>query len=176
MESGLIQIYTGHGKGKTTAALGQAMRAVGRNLKVIMIHFLKADETGEIACINNYISDLKVYRCSSQTKCIWEMNDDELAILKNDTILGFNRAKKIVNENACDMLILDEAIGAVNRGFISCDDMKNLMLSKPGTMELILTGRDADQNLIELADLVTEMKKVKHPFDKGICSRIGIER
>ena len=175
MEQGLMQIYTGDGKGKTTAALGQAMRALGRGLKVVMIQFLKGEETGEVLFIRKHAPGFEICRCNTQKKFPWEMNDAEIELLKKETMEGFGRAKEIVDQNGCDLLILDEVIGALNRTYIPFGELKELLAARPGSMELILTGRGADSKLIAHADLVTEMKNIKHPFEKGIPARVGIE-
>ncbi len=175
MEQRLIQIYTGDGKGKTTAALGQALRALGRGLVVIIIQFLKGEETGEVMFLQKQAPAMEVCRCNTQKKFPWEMNDEEIDLLRKETMDGFRRAEEIVVHNSCDMLILDEVIGALNRGYIPFENLKKLLAARPKSMELVLTGRGADKTLIDLADLVTEMKNIKHPFEKGIPARIGIE-
>lgn len=175
MEQGLIQIYTGDGKGKTTAALGQAMRALGRGLKVIMIQFLKGEETGEVMFLREKVPGMEIHRYNSQKKFPWAMNDSEVEFLRKETMEGMALARDIARRGACDVLILDEAVGALNRGYIPFEDMESLTRERPRTMELLLTGRDADRKLMDLADLVTEMKMIKHPFEKGIAARVGIE-
>ena len=176
MERGLVQVYTGDGKGKTTAAFGQALRALGRGLKVVVIQFLKSNESGEVLYIRNNIPGMELHRFNSQEKFIRSMNNKELDQLKKETISGFEFAGKIIAGNKCDVLILDECLGAVNNGFITVPELINLIKSKPDTMEIVLTGRDASTELIEAADLVTEMKKIKHPFNEGIAARTGIEK
>ncbi|MBN2040592.1 MAG: cob(I)yrinic acid a,c-diamide adenosyltransferase [Spirochaetes bacterium] len=176
MEKGLVQIYTGNGKGKTTAAVGLALRAAGRNLKVIIVQFLKHPDTGEVMCLTDKIPEIEIHRFNSQTKFIRVMNDEELDKLKKETESGLDLTRKIITENKCDVLILDECMGVVNNGFISVKDFIELIKSRPETMEIVLTGRDADPELVEIADLVTEMTKIKHPYDLGIAARTGIEK
>ncbi len=179
MKNSLVQIYTGEGKGKTTAAAGLAIRAAGRGLKVVFIQFLKHDESGEVTLIERSVPEIEVLRFNSQSKFIWEMNEDERNLLRKETSEGFKSAADILKNGNCDMLILDEIFGACRNGFISEDEILKLINAEninERHAEIVLTGRDAPGKIIEAADLVTEMKKIKHPFDTGIKARIGIER
>ena len=176
MNKGLVQIYTGDGKGKTTAAAGLAMRAAGRGLKVVFIQFLKSDDSGEIMLMEKSIPEIKVMRFNTQIKFIWDMNDDERELLRKETCEGLDSALNISVKGDCDMLVLDEIFGARRNGFITTAEILNLIKLKGSGVELVLTGRDAPSEIIETADLVTEMKKIKHPFDIGIKARTGIER
>lgn len=175
MKQGLVQIYSGEGKGKTTAAAGLAMRASGRGLGVIFIQFLKSGDSGEIHCIRKNIPGIEVLSLNSQGKFIWNMNETELEGLKNETREGFDRAADIARNGLCDLLILDEIFGALGNGFITIDEILKLIRNRSSGTELVLTGRGAPPEIIEAADLVTEMKKIKHPFDSGIDARRGIE-
>ncbi|MCP4134250.1 MAG: cob(I)yrinic acid a,c-diamide adenosyltransferase [bacterium] len=176
MKNGLVQVYTGDGKGKTTAAIGQAIRAAGRGLNVIIIQFIKGSESGEILFLKKMTGDIPVYRFNSQKKFIWNMNSEELTLLKEETAEGFRLVMDLLNDSACDVLILDEVISAINKEFISFKDLESLLAARPPSIEVILTGRDANEKILELADLVTEMKKIKHPFDRGVKAREGIEK
>jgi cob(I)alamin adenosyltransferase len=176
MEKGLIHIYSGDGKGKTTAAFGLALRAAGRGLKIHVIQFLKSETSGEVEFIKKNIQEIKLERFNSQKKFIWNMNDTEINILKKETRDGLEKVKEIIKRNQCDVLILDEFIWCVNENFISLNEAINLIKSKPLTMEIVITGRDAKPELIQIADYVTEMKCIKHPYEKGINSREGIEK
>jgi cob(I)alamin adenosyltransferase len=176
MKRGLVQVYTGDGKGKTTAAAGLALRAAGRGLKVIFIQFLKSSDSGEVMLIEKSIPEIQVKRFCSQEKFIWNMDKDEREILKSDTRRGFDEALVIAAEGDSDILILDEIFGSCMNGFITADEILDLIKKKSTEMELVLTGRDAPREIIEAADLVTEMKNIKHPFDAGIQFRDGIER
>jgi len=176
MKHGLVQIYTGHGKGKTTAAAGLAMRAAGRGLTVVFIQFLKNDPSGEIMLIEKSIPEIKVMRFNSQNKFIWNMNDEERELLRSETCEGFAGAMNAAGNGSCDILILDEIFGACRNGFITEDEILNLIKIKRAGIEIVLTGRDAPEKIINAADLVTEMKNIKHPFDAGIKARRGIER
>ena len=176
MKRGLVQIYTGDGKGKTTAAAGLALRAAGRGLRVVFIQFLKSSDSGEVMLIEKSIPEIQVKRFCSQSKFIWNMNDDEREILKSETRDGYDEALNIAVEGECDILILDEIFGSCRNGFITVGEILGLIQKKSSGVELVLTGRDAPVEIIEASDLVTEMKNIKHPYDAGIQSRDGIER
>ncbi len=175
MEIGLVQLYTGDGKGKTTAAFGQAIRASGRGKKVIIIQFLKGEDSGEIIFLNQFDTGIEFHRFNSQRKFYWSMNDSEKEKLKKESVEGFVFAQKIIQNKSCDLLILDEITWVINYGFINFDDLSNTLKNRPEGMEIVLTGRDADKNYFDIADLITEMKKIKHPFDKGVPARKGID-
>lgn len=169
-DRGLIQVYTGDGKGKTTAALGLALRAVGQGMKVIIIQFIKGDLTcGEHLFAARYYP-LEIVQLS--TKSSFDQTFEELRSTAEQTLVF---AEKIILDGGYDIVILDEILVAVNKGLISTEQVLNLMGKKPETMELILTGRGAPKEIIQKADLVTEMVAVKHPFTKGIKARKGIE-
>jgi cob(I)alamin adenosyltransferase len=175
MEQGLVEIYTGDGKGKTTAAFGLAIRAIGRGLKVCIIQFLKQDISGEVLFIQQHCPEVVFHRFNSQEKFVWNMNETEKQLLKDESREGFAFAREVMRKNQYDVLILDEFIHLLNLDIITIKEVEQFIQIKPLTMELVLTGRNASPELMELADLVTEMQPVKHPFEKGIPARIGIE-
>jgi cob(I)alamin adenosyltransferase len=175
MEQGLVEIYTGDGKGKTTAAFGLAIRALGRGLKVCIIQFLKQDISGEVLFIQQHCPEVGFYRFNSQEKFVWNMNETEKELLKDESRNGFAFARELMRKNKCDVLILDEFIHLLNLKIVTLKEVEQFIQLKPLTMELVLTGRSASPELMELADLVTEMNPVKHPFEKGIPARVGIE-
>ncbi len=167
---GLIQVYTGDGKGKTTAALGLALRTVGQGRKVIIIQFVKGDPTcGEHLFVSKYhpfdIVQLSTKSRFDQTMEELRLNAKRTLTFAEKTILGGNY----------DMVILDEIFIAVKKGLITTEQVENLMSKKPEGVELILTGRGASEEIIQQADLVTEMTAVKHPLTSGISVRRGIE-
>lgn len=176
MKQGLVQVYTGDGKGKTTAAAGLAMRAAGRGLSVTLIQFLKCDSSGEIMFIEKRIPEIRLMRYNSQKKFIWNMNEQERELMKQETLDGMKAASSISSGGGCDILILDEIFGALKNGFISTDDILELINKKSPEVELVLTGRDAPESVVNAADLVTEMRNIRHPFDSDIIARDGIER
>lgn len=174
MQNGFIQVYTGDGKGKTTAAFGLALRALGRNMNVTVVQFLKSHVTGELLALSGF-ENFKVIRVNSSAKFSWKMNESELQILNNEMQTGFQTVMNLVNSSSCDILILDEINHAIHKNQITKQQIELLIASKPQSMELVFTGRNAPEWLINVADLVTEMKCIKHPHTEGVKSRIGIE-
>jgi len=173
MEKGLIQVYTGNGKGKTTAALGLALRAVGHGLKVLVVQFMKGNiEYGELESAKKLSPYLTIKRIGREI-FVSKTNPDPI-----DTKLaqeGYSLAREAVESKRYDIVILDEINLAVDYGLISLSDLLHLMESKLETVELILTGRNAKPEVIEKADLVTEMVDQKHYYEKGTPAREGIE-
>jgi len=171
VETGTIQLYTGNGKGKTTAALGAALRAVGHGKRAVMIQFMKGRLYGELEAakaleglaIEQYGRDEFVDAESP------EPVDVELAER------GWRRAEELVRDEALDMLILDEINVAVSFKLIALERVIEFMKRKPPRLELILTGRYAPAEMIDLADTVTEMKEIKHHYSRGVEARKGIE-
>ncbi len=168
-QKGLIQIYTGNGKGKTTAALGLAMRAAGHGLKILFVQFIKGIPTGEhiFAEKNLPFPIIQISKGDSLTK-----SKDKLKEEAQQTLSFI--IERMVNDNY-DLVILDEIFVALKMELITLEQLFELIDKKPDATELILTGRDAPQATIERADLVTEMHVIKHPFNGGIKGRKGIE-
>lgn len=175
MELGLIHIYCGDGKGKTTASMGLAVRAAGRGKKVLITQFLKDNESGEIGVLEN-ISNITIIKGDPVTKFFKFMSPEEQQITKNEHSKRFvSVTHKAIRDNY-DILIMDEIIASINLELISLDDVIDFLKNKPESLEVILTGRNPNEKLIELSDYVSEIKAVKHPYEKGINSRIGIEK
>ena len=178
LEKGLIQIYTGDGKGKTTAAFGQALRAAGQGNKVIIFQFLKPTslDIGE-----RFAIQLGAVRIRLESLDIeWDMAksfDDEKAVAQMRTAIAeiIEKITESAEKKFYDVFVLDEIVFCLSKGLANFDDIKNLIAKRDPHVEIILTGRNATAELLELADLVTEMKNIKHPFDKGINARKGIE-
>jgi len=172
LEKGLIQVYTGNGKGKTSAAFGIALRAIGRGLKVYIIQFIKGGfDYGELYMVDKLPNlELKAF---GRGKFITEKPPGKEDIKLAEQALQL--AKKVVESREYDIVILDEINVALNLELISLEKVLELIKSKPKHVELVLTGRYAPNEIIEAADLVTEMKEVKHPFNKGYEARKGIE-
>jgi cob(I)alamin adenosyltransferase len=169
---GLVQIFTGNGKGKTTAALGTVLRATGHHLKVFIVFFMKGDYAyGEYSALsklpNVETASFGFRKFTDPANIKPEEKEQAKAALET--------ARKAVLSGNYNLVVLDEVNVALSYNLIELDDVIRLIKEKPSHVELILTGRNADSRLIELADLVTEMVKVKHPFDKGIQARKGIE-
>ena len=194
---GLVQVFTGNGKGKTSTSLGIALRAVGQGLKVYMIQFLKSGDTGELFAVKKYLPGIKIVQFGRDA-----LSDKQVKIFQFD---GEGKIKPVGPKNGkyyvflpdreeqepsrralehafhvamsgqCDILILDEACVALDKGLITVEEMKKLIAEKPKNVELILTGRGCPAEIKECADLVSEIQEVKHPFNKGILARRGID-
>ena len=162
---GLVHIYTGDGKGKTTAAMGLILRASGRGLRVILLQFMKGRGTGELNTL-----------AKEMTKFSFQMTDAEKADVRtrHDALLQDVIAK--CRAEGTDLLVLDEALGAAGTHLLDEEPLLAFLDTKPAHLEVVLTGRNPSQALLERADYVTEMVKRKHPFDKGIPARDGIEK
>jgi cob(I)alamin adenosyltransferase len=169
--TGLVQVYTGDGKGKTTAALGLALRARGHDLRVIMIQFMKADpDWGEIRMAGEIGVDVLQVGLDH-----WVIKGEATAEDLAAAAAGFAKAREIVGLAVHDVVILDELATAVFFELVPLDDVLTLMRDKPPSVELVITGRRAAPEIIAAADLVTEMKPLKHYYDAGIPAREGIE-
>ena len=176
MELGLIHIYCGDGKWKTTAAMGLGMRAVGRDKKVLLTQFLKDNETGELNSIEKLGTNFEIFKGVPVKKFFKFMKPEEQMETKNEHGNRFRIVtKKAIDENF-DLLILDEIIASINLDLISLDEVVEFLKNKPKGLEVVLTGRNPNEKLVKLADYVSEIKAVKHPYEKGINSRIGIEK
>ncbi len=175
MKKGLIHIYTGDGKGKTTCAIGLSIRAWGRGFKVLFVQFLKGSYTGELTTFEKLGERFEIRRGGELKKFVWNMTEAEFEIAKKDTKDLFNKVIKEINETDYDLLVLDEIMGSITNNFIESNMVADFLIKKPIKLEVALTGRNAPQDLIELADYVSELKAVKHPAEKGIGSRVGIE-
>ena len=174
---GYIQVYTGNGKGKTTASLGLAMRALGRCWKVLIIMFTKGgDDYGELISFRNLSPEITKNLTIIQAgldRIVYSNNknqNDEEEIKK-----GWELAKKAIENDEYNLIILDEANIAIDLGFIDVDEVVEVLKNKPEEMEIVLTGRNANQKIIDIAHLVSEIKPVKHYWDTGIAARKGIE-
>jgi cob(I)alamin adenosyltransferase len=172
LERGLVQVYTGNGKGKTSAAFGLALRAIGRGFRVYVIQFIKGGfDYGELHIMDKLPNlTLKAFgRGKFVTTKPPEKEDVELAEE------ALQLAKEVVQNGKYDIVILDEINVALDLKLIKLEEVLKLLKSKPRNVELVLTGRNVPDEVVEAADLVTEMKEVKHPFNKGFQARKGIE-
>ena len=177
-EKGLVQIYTGDGKGKTTAALGLALRAAGQGKKVLIYQFLKPKSlrSGERIAIKSTKLPIKIEAFDMR----WDMSkafSSKKTIIRAKSVIS-KTLKKIASaakRKTCDVLILDEIMFCLSKGLAKFGDVKNIIDNRAPAVEIVLTGRGATRKLIEMADLVTEMKEIKHPFRKGIAARRGID-
>ncbi|MBI2832170.1 MAG: cob(I)yrinic acid a,c-diamide adenosyltransferase [Chloroflexi bacterium] len=168
-DRGLIQIYTGDGKGKTTAALGLAVRAAGRGMRVCFIQFLKGEPSGEHLFVSRYkpFEIVQLFSGSSFTK-----TEEQL---RNEAQQTLSFAQEQMLGGRCDLLVLDEIFVAIQKKLLTTSQVLTLLEKKPDSVEMVLTGRGAPAGIVRRADLVTEMLMVKHPFQEGIPARRGIE-
>lgn len=173
---GLIHVYTGEGKGKTTAAFGLALRMYGRGGRVAVIQFLKTMDTGELAAVRQ-LDPLRfcVHRLETPHGFTNTLNDSQLEQLKREIQSALDVALAYERQSQYELLILDEIICACCAGFVDRQALEAVLDCKPDSMELVLTGRNAPDWLIERADYVTEMHQIKHPYEKKIQARLGIE-
>jgi len=167
-----VQVYTGNGKGKTTAAFGLALRAIGRGLKVYVIQFIKGGfDYGELY-IADKLPNLKL-KAFGRGKFVTEKPAEKEDVKLAEEALAL--AEKVIKSGEYDIVILDEVNVALDLKLIKTEKVVELVKSKPRHVELVLTGRYAPAEIVEIADLVTEMKEIKHPFSKGQQARKGIE-
>ena len=176
MEKGYVQVYTGDGKGKTTAALGLGLRAAGRGFKVIMFQFLKGAYSGELDSTPLLDGRFTIIRLGETKKFFGALNEQEKKELKEKLQEELKQVEAIFKSEDCDILILDEIMAAIHGELITVEQVCELINARPGGMELVLTGRRAPQAVIDRADLVSEMHCVKHYMDKGVQARAGIEK
>jgi cob(I)alamin adenosyltransferase len=176
MELGLIHIYCGDGKGKTTAAMGLGIRACGRNKKVLLTQFLKDNDTGELISIEKLGDNFQVLKGEPVKKFFKFMTPEEFSKTKSEHEERFRKVTKKAIDEGFDLLIMDEIIASTNLEFVPIDEVVEFLENKPKGLEVVLTGRGPNEKLVELADYVSEIKAVKHPYEKGINSRIGIEK
>jgi cob(I)alamin adenosyltransferase len=181
---GLVQVYTGEGKGKTTAALGLALRAAGHGMRVVFIQFAKSPNgNGERGAAERLAPEVKL-----QVFAAPEWGDADKAPTGTPWWLlppseedrekaqeGLEFARRVLAEGRCDVVVLDEIFAALKYELISLEQLMALIRERPPQVELVLTGRGAPPEVIEVADLVTEMRAVKHPFEQGVPARRGIE-
>lgn len=176
-QHGYIQVYTGNGKGKTTASLGLAMRALGRCWKVLIIMFTKGgNDYGELNSFRELsagISDnLKIVQAGLD-RIVYKdnQNDDDNKAITD----GWKLAKKAIENQEYQLIILDEANIAIDMGILDVDEVVETLKNKPDEMEIVLTGRNAHPKIVEIAHLVSEIRPIKHYWDTGIAARKGIE-
>ncbi len=184
LKRGLVQVYTGPGKGKTTAALGLALRAVGHGLRVCFVQFMKGgSESGERKAAERLAPELEMRafgsaRWGDASKSPagtpwWKLPPSEEDRARAQEGIAF--ARQVVMGGEYDIVVLDEVLGALRAELVALEQVMELARGKPEHVELVLTGRAAPPEVLEAADLVTEMNAVKHPFDRGIEARRGIE-
>lgn len=175
MQKGLIHIYTGEGKGKTTAAIGLAVRAAGQGLKVLFVQFFKVDNasSGEKEIFKK-IPEIELIRSNVRHPIFTKEKTDAL-VVKRSVVETFGIVKNKVCTGDINLLVLDEINSVLSGGWLDLDEMIDFLENRPEGLEVVLTGRDASVELVKMADYVTEMLKIKHPFDSDVKARKGIE-
>ena len=171
MKMGLVQIYTGDGKGKTTAALGLSLRAAGRGLKVFIAQFAKGMFYGELEALKRYAPQITLRQYGRKCFIEDEPTAEDLRLARE----GWREIQEIAANGEYDLLILDEIGIAIHYQLIPLEEVSELVRGKPDSVELILTGRKIPEDLYEQADLVTEMREIKHYYNTGVKARKGIE-
>lgn len=175
VKDGLVHIYMGNGKGKTTAAVGLGIRAYGNGFKVLLAQFLKPGTSGETEVLKSLGQGLNIMCPGFPDRFTWQMDERELAEVKKQQNEFFDRVITEAKEAQWDMLILDEILGAIKGGMIDAQSVERFIKDRPAGLEVVLTGRCAPGSLVDLADYVSEIREVKHPFSKGVGARKGIE-
>ena len=170
----LVHIYTGEGKGKTTASIGLAVRAAGAGMKVLFVQFFKEDSapSGEKEVLKAVGVDLVRSNCRHP---LFTGARTDLEAVRASVVGTFEAAKEKLMQGGYDLAVFDEIMSAINGGWIKIADILSFLDSRPEGLEVVLTGRNAPVELMQSADYVTEMLKIKHPFDHGVQARKGIE-
>ncbi|MEN6321844.1 MAG: cob(I)yrinic acid a,c-diamide adenosyltransferase [Syntrophaceae bacterium] len=169
---GLVFVFTGNGKGKTTAAMGQALRAVGHGLKVLVIQFMKGKKYGEVLAAEKYLPEITIYQCGLDS---FVMRGNPAPVDVELAVQGLNIAKKALSSGEYNMVILDEINVALDFKLLSIDDVVEMIKNKAPSVDLILTGRYAPPEIIAVADTVSEVQEIKHHYSAGVKERAGIE-
>ena len=174
LKNGLIIVFTGNGKGKTTAAMGQALRAVGQGMKVLMLQFIKGTwDYGELVSIKKLNPDFVIRPLGKGfIRSKSKLNEKEAIENINQ---AWEQAEKEILSDTYDMVILDEINYVIDFGLLPVEKILSLLEKRPERLHIVLTGRNAHEKVIETADLVTEMKEIKHQYSKGIKAQKGIE-
>ncbi|MEE1229428.1 MAG: cob(I)yrinic acid a,c-diamide adenosyltransferase [Lachnospiraceae bacterium] len=172
---GCVHIYCGDGKGKTTCATGLCVRAAGSGMSVLYHQFLKDNNSSERSILEK-IPQITVVPGKKQTKFTFQMNEEELQAVREDNDAMLDQLFETADRENYDMLAMDECIYAVDKKLLSEDKLIAHLKNKPKKLEVVMTGRNPSEKLMDCADYVSEIVKRKHPFDKGISARVGIEK
>jgi len=173
LTKGLVQVYTGNGKGKTTASLGLVFRALGHGLRIHVMQFMKGQTLyGELESAKLFAERLTIEQVGTPR---FVKQGKQTAIDREMAQAAFSRAQLIVASGDYDLIVLDELNCAVDFDLVELDAVKEMIRTKPAHTELVITGRNVHPDVIELADLVTEMREIKHYYNDGQAARVGIE-
>ena len=170
LKKGLVQVYTGNGKGKSTAAFGLAIRAAGAGMRVFICQFIKGMPCSEIKALKA-VKNINIEQYGSGYFIKGKPAFRDIKCAEE----GLARIRSLIKSGLCDLVILDEVNIAIKFGLLKSEDIIDIICKKPGFVELVLTGRYCPQAIFKYADLVTEMREIKHPYKKGIKARKGIE-
>lgn len=175
MSKGLVHIYHGDGKGKTTCAVGLSIRALGAGYTVIFVQFLKGGDTSELHILKD-LDHIEIYRCEKDYKFTWLLDEDELRELKADhTKLVEQVIARCKDIEGNVLVVFDELCATYGKDLVDRTLVYNFIKHKPDQMEIVMTGRNPMDELKELADYISELKKERHPMDQGVTARKGIE-
>ena len=169
---GLVIVITGNGKGKTTAAMGQALRALGHGFKVLVVQFMKGKKYGEVLCAEKLLPDLRIIPCGLDS---FVMKDNPAPVDIELARQGLKLVKEALASKEYQMIILDEINVALDFKLVALEEVLDMIRNKPKEIDLVLTGRYAPPEIIELADTVSEVREIKHHYSKGVKERAGIE-
>lgn len=169
----MVHIYCGDGKGKSTAAMGLALRSAGRGNRVVICQLMKSGQSGERLALGRF-DNVKLLPIPQSMKFVSQMSEGEKTQAREQMTAQFQRAVGLVRQGQCDLLVLDEICSAVATGMIPVG-LVTAFLDEGHSAEIVMTGRDPAQALQDRADYITEMRKLKHPFDKGVPARVGVE-
>lgn len=172
LKKGYTHVYTGDGKGKTTAALGLALRAAGAGLKIYMAQFMKSGETSEIKALARHADRITVEQFGTGRFVHGKPSPEDVAAAQK----GLDAVRNALSSGEYQVVILEEGNVAAMYGLFAADEILTIISQKPDPVELVITGRGADARIIDKADLVTEMKAVKHYYQAGVTARVGIEK
>lgn len=170
----MLHIYYGDGKGKTTASIGLAVRAAGRNRRVLFAQFLKCEDSGERIALAN-INNIELVPCPKELKFVCNMTDEEKNLCRQHCRSIFEYCVRQVLMGNYDMVVFDEMFSAIENNMLTESDLFDFLANTPKNIEIVLTGHNPGEKILSRADYITEMKKIAHPYDKGISARKGIE-
>lgn len=174
MEDEMVHLYCGDGKGKTTAAAGLAVRAAGDGFRVIFAQFMKGSESGEVKVLDG-LDNVEVMRAEAQDKFTFSMNEEERRLAAEENVRLLRRVEERAAEVKPFLLVLDEAVSAVYNDMITDEDLRGFIERNRDDYEIVITGGTPEVWMIDIADYVTDLQKIKHPFDNGLEARKGIE-
>lgn len=170
---GYVHLYVGSGKGKTTASIGLSVRAKGAGKRVLIAQFLKGQNTAELVPLTSLGID--IIRTKEAKKFVFQMNEEELALCSADCLGCFAKVQAACDNHSYDLIVMDEIVDAVNLKLISVDALVALVKGRPAEIEMVMTGRNPEQKIIDIADYYTLMTAEKHPYNEGVTQRKGIE-